>query len=758
MDKNADQQHPTVTVAPGYAHGQLARAFVTALSHPDAATRSRAEDRLDRWRAALAGMKDGSLRIGTRTPVADLPAWVTPEVLHGGFASGRARAEGPLQTYEAEACRAAGIPADRAELFAHSLTEAGLARLWELLDSGRYRVTVPEEAALLTVAWLVRAGEQHAALELVTVLAPFAARLRFTPPTGDGPAPEAAAVHRKTVADTVTALERRGPNHAVETQREALTVWLPFSDELLAHWLETAGPDGRVLHHDPDPRWHQRGAELLLRYRLLAAANPLCGKHRSPRQNLGLLRAALELTVAGEELTPRMAGLLRLAAESMVRRRGLPGSERHTALRRTQAGQAALPSHHALARLLLARLAQLPQHDGLADPASVLAQTGPAEAQNGAIPVGTAFPAELRKPVLAATSAPVETLVSLGLVPSAEVLAELAPQLASAVETDAYQDRALGALAAAHHRAFTGRRSLMLLDYAHQVQAEELPWVRATEPHRNTGGHAGESELALLRRLGGLAVNAFPGTILPNPLVSELAALARRADLGAPFVEELAADIFMGGFTPKYLAAAKIAADLLEGTLYERYYSVDYTAVRAMPDDEPERSRRAVTSSGFSALCGQRAGRRASSWSVAGNGTVIEQAQILTTHNLATLVGTVGATPAEGWDALALGAFATTSRLVARAERLPQPLATIKNAAFAWRQMIFHLSLCTPQARTAVLDKLMADHPTRLAPAMAGLALVASGGEFEDDGTAEDGTSRRLLGWTIGPHWLLRRS
>ncbi|GAA1218600.1 hypothetical protein GCM10009665_05680 [Kitasatospora nipponensis] len=753
MDNNADQQQPTATVSTDHAHGQLARAFVTALSHPDAATRSRAEDRLDRWRAALAGMADGSLRVGSRTPVAGLPAWATLEVLHGGFASGRACAEGPLRPYEIEACRAAGIAADRAALFAHSLTEAGLTGLWELLDGGRYRVTVPEEAALLTVAWLVRAGEQQAALELVTVLAPFAARLRFTPPTGDGPAPAVDVVHRQTVASSVEALERRGPNHAVETQREALTVWLPFSDELLAHWLETAGPDGRVLHHDPGTEWHRRGAELLLRYRLLAAANPLCGKHRSSRQNLGILRTCLELTVSGEALTPRWAGLLRVAAESMVRRRGLPGSDRHTALRRLQAEQAALPSHHALARLLLARLAELPRHDGLADPESVLAPTGPLEAEQHGIPVGTAFPAELRRPVLAATSAPVETLVGLGLVPSAEVLAELAPQLASAVEADAYRDRALGALAAAHHRAFAGRRSLLLLDYARQVRAEELPWVRATEAHRG----AGERELALLRRLGGLAVTTFPGTILPNPLVSELAALARRGDLGLPFVEELAADIFMGGFTPKYLAAARIAADLLQGTLYERYYGIDYAAVHAMADDEPGRGgRRPATSTAFSALCRERAGRAASSRSVAGNGTVIEQAQILTTHNLATLVGPVGTTPADGWEAPALGAFATTARLVTRAGRLPRPLATVKNAAFAWRQMVFHLSLCTPQAQRAVLDGLVADHPAPLAPAVAGLRLVASGGRFGDDGTAGD-SSRRLLGWTVGPHWLLRR-
>ncbi|MEV7028483.1 hypothetical protein AB0O00_40995, partial [Kitasatospora sp. NPDC093558] len=225
MDTNAEQQHSrptaadsaTAAVSTDYAHGQLARAFTTALSHPDPATRERAEQRMGGWRAVLAGMRDGRLRIGSRTPVKDLPAWVTPEVLRGGFATGRARAEGPLQPDEAAACRAAGIPEDRAELFAHSLTEPGLTALWGLLDSGRYRVTVPEEAALLTVAWLVRAGEHDAALDLVATLQPFAGRLRFTPRPGDAPTAAADAVHRRTADDASTALARRGPSHAVET-------------------------------------------------------------------------------------------------------------------------------------------------------------------------------------------------------------------------------------------------------------------------------------------------------------------------------------------------------------------------------------------------------------------------------------------------------------------------------------------------------------------------------------------------------------
>ncbi|MBV6699370.1 hypothetical protein [Kitasatospora aureofaciens] len=281
---------------------------------------------------------------------------------------------------------------------------------------------------------------------------------------------------------------------------------------------------------------------------------------------------------------------------------------------------------------------------------------------------------------------------------------------------------------------------------------EPPPAFSRGHPHRGKSDPAThDSRLATLRRLGELAVGTFPGTILPNPLVSELAGLARRADAQLPFVEELAADIFMGGFTPKYLAAARIAADLLEGTLYARYFGIDCAGVYTLTDPWD-----------FSALCARRAGGTNASRSVAGNGTVIEQAQILTTHNLAVLAGPVAITPPDGWDALARRAFTTVCRLTTQARHLPRPLPVVKNAAFAWRQMLFHLSLCPPRARAAVLDEITRDHPAHLAPAVAGLHLITSGGEFTPGGTAGHGpagtgAARRFLGWTTGPHWLLRQ-
>ncbi|MGH4033500.1 hypothetical protein ACQB60_31720 [Actinomycetota bacterium Odt1-20B] len=783
MDDNAEQQPSAVPAASsGYALDQLNRALVTALTHEDAGTRHRAEERKKRWRAVLAGMAEGKLTIGSRAPVADLPSWVTPEVVRGGFVTGTAGAEGPLEPYEVRAAQEFGVPATRHALFTHCLTEPGLAWLCALLDSGRYQVELPEEASLLTLAWLVRQGELEQAVHLVDVLEPFADRLRFLPRPVRHAAPDVAAVHRRTVAETGETLARRGPNTAVETQREALAVWQPFADELLVLWLEFTAegraladapgpavshadaPGPAVSHADaPDPAWLRRAADLLTRYRELAAQHTRCTKHRSPKENLGILRGALEEVVAGRPLDARRAGMLQHAITSMVRKRGVPDSARHAALRQAQARQAALPSHHALAQLVLRRLAGLPQEVGAADVAPLVAPVGAREHEETGLPVGAQIPPAIRKVVEAALSAPLGTLVERGVVPSAEVLAEMIPQLVAVTTAQTYRDEPLRRLMAANYRAFRNRRSLLLLNLERQVRVDELPWVRAVAAQADTGAGQ-EPALAALRQLGELAVQGFPGTILPNPLIRELGVLARQADLGAPLVEELAADIFMGTFSPKFLAAARVAAELLAGSLYERYYGIDYKAVRNLAISESaaalNRSYGARTTPGFAKLCAGRAGG-GDLWSVAANGKVIEQAQILTTHNLATLVARVGISPQPGWEDLARRCFATVCRLTARVHHNPRPLATIKDAAYAWRQMLFHLSLCDTEAQARVLARLdeeAARHPVhvaaRLAPALTGLRLIASGRGFDADGTAEQGAARRLLGWSTDGHWL----
>ncbi|MFG2136571.1 hypothetical protein [Streptomyces sp. NPDC048650] len=754
-----DEQSEAVLRHPGYAAGQLARAFTTAVTHEDADTRRRAEDRISRWSCVLDGMADGTLTIGSRTPAAGLPAWVTPEVVRGGFATGTASAGGPLRPYEVEAAREAGIPKSRRALFAYGLTEAGLSELTAMLDGGSYDIAVPEEAALLVVAWLVRSGDRLGALELLEVLQPFADRLRFAPrPTGL-PVPTAQMAYRRTVGEAREAIADRRPNPAFEAMNEALTVWNPFADELLSHWLETL-ESGRVLARTPDRSWYVRGTALLKRYRQLAAAHTRCGKHRKPKENLAILRTALEKATARRPLSARHIGLLQHAVDSMVRRRGLPGSQQHAALRGRQADVAACPPLHTLAQLVVRRLSALPQQSGTPEVESLLRPVTEAEHELSGLPVGARIPEAIRGPVEGALSAPIGTLIERGVVPSAEVLAELVPQLVASTTALAYGDEALRSLMAAHYRAFRRRRSLLLLNLEHQVRLEELPWVQAVAGHRRGGDEARHSAGAALVQLGELALQGFPATILPNPLLREMGALAREAGVDVPLVEELAVDIFMGTFSRKFLAAAKIAGDLLRGTLYERYYGIDYRTIAAIDATTKTEQYGERPSQAFADLCHKRAAARRS-WSPAVNGMVIEQAQILTSHNLATLVHKTGVAPAPGWADLACRCFTAVCGLTARVHHNPRPLNAIKDAAYGWRHMVFYLSLCRPTEAAAVVSWLedeTARQPghvaARLAPAVAGLRLVADGGAFDDAGTAQDGRARRFLGWSTDGHWM----
>ena len=186
--------------------------------------------------------------------------------------------------------------------------------------------------------------------------------------------------------------------------------------------------------------------------------------------------------------------------------------------------------------------------------------------------------------------------------------------------------------------------------------------------------------------------------------------------------------------------------------------------------DAPDTDRALATDRGrrLGALCHRRAAAAASAdgarprrgYSVAANGMVIEQAQILTTHNLALLAGPVGVVPTDGWAALARRTFRTVTRLTGRLDHNPRPLPMVKDVAYAWRHLVCHLSLPDGTDPRTVVGQLHTDLAAcpegvrqRLTPALVGLGHVAAGGRFTEGRTPADG--RRLLGWSTGRHWLL---
>lgn len=260
-----------------------------------------------------------------------------------------------------------------------------------------------------------------------------------------------------------------------------------------------------------------------------------------------------------------------------------------------------------------------------------------------------------------------------------------------------------------------------------------------------------------------LALRSFPHTILPNKLVKELRTLAAGAGLPMPLVDELAADIFMGAFSETFLRAGKVAAQLLRGSLYERYFGLPYDRVLLLDDVEKKRFG-APASPGFAALCIDLArAETGASWSVARNGTIIEQAQILTTHNLAVLFAELELARSLDLQDLARRTF----DWICRRQQLQiadwqAQLQNTKNSAYAWRQLLFYLSLVDRAEVSSFLswgaDHLGKQRPefrARFAPAFHGLRAVAEGDRFDAEGIHSGSGGRRFLGWSVGRHWLL---
>ena len=81
----------------------------------------------------------------------------------------------------------------------------------------------------------------------------------------------------------------------------------------------------------------------------------------------------------------------------------------------------------------------------------------------------------------------------------------------------------------------------------------------------------------------------------------------------------------------------------------------------------------------------------------------------------------------------------------------------LKQTAYAWRQMIFFMSLLTSEEQKDFIawanthfQEQPTDYRGRFAPAMRGLVLAHEGRSLDESSDA-----RRFLGWTQKRHWLL---
>lgn len=759
-----------------YATGQLERALAAVVRGVDAADRKRAQAKVRRWRDVLAGMASGALTVGERTPVAGVPAWVTLEVAHGGFATGRASAEMPLS--ENESALVAALPdavpgrTDRERLNLWYLGDAGQAELLEVLRSGHYRIEVPEDAALPVVALLLDQGFGEQALDLVAELRPFMSRLRFVPPFDPAARPSGTAVRVASVGEAVTSLRAVRTPDQLAAMRNTIDVWNPLYDRLVALWCRTV--DGELPYLDdagvvqgawpcriwPD-NWSAERARWLADFAATQRDHALTGQHAHRKSNFARLHdALLACPDDSAALTPRQVGWIRRGLANTITRHGAPGTPTRVSARAQQAESIAAPPYSSLAAILVDRMKDFPSDGGIPDLAPIIAPVSEGDASG--IASGTAIPAHLLAKAARALEASADELIHRGIISSGDVLAGVLPQLTSRLLAADITDPVAAALYEQLYTAFRRRRGLLLLNLQHQVRFEELPWVTATAPLRDSAGetagrNSARAAYRLLQQMTMLALTSFPYAMLPNPLVREFRTLATRAELKLPLVEEVAADIFMGTFTQKWLDAALITSGTMEGTLYQAYYGLPSLDAWVTHSDKADRWG-AATAEGFTRLCTQRAGEAGSGGSyVAQNGTVLEQSQILTTHNLAVLVDALGL-DAQLRDAapdLARRTFTWVVRRLSRpASDWHAGLIQVKGAAYAWRQGIYLLSFCDKAVQQEqVLRLLEQAESTRLSPAVYGLAHIVEGGRFTSDGEVPHGPGRRFLGWSAGQHW-----
>ncbi|MGR7002263.1 hypothetical protein ACU686_36650 [Yinghuangia aomiensis] len=464
-----------------------------------------------------------------------------------------------------------------------------MAELHAMLDHGRYHVAVPEEAALLTIAWLLRAGNRAEALALLDEIALYADRLRFLPRPSDTRCPTGPPCTARPWATCAPRSSARPPKPSGGgDERGALRCGTRTPTSSLAHWLETVDDDGPGAIRPAG--WAERGRELLQRYDRLAAQRQAVLEAPQPEgessailrkalaDTLGVTPGAPARTLSGVPPSPPHASPSRTACSGMPCRRWSRSAARPVRPSTPRCGPARPRTRrrrplHELARVLISRLANLRDDAGLPDTSMAAGAGRRRGSRSDGHPRGQPDPGQPAASGRACAGARRwPNWSSAASCRPRRYSAELVPQLVAATTALAYHDPALRTLTTAVYEGRSPSAGRCCCSTWSTRCVEELkPWVegRVSKYRRVSSDTAGNARAALTE-LGTLTVRVVPGTIDAEPAAAGAGFAGAAGRCGAVFTEELAADIFMGTFSAKFLRAAQAAGELLEGTLYER--------------------------------------------------------------------------------------------------------------------------------------------------------------------------------------------
>lgn len=507
----ADKQN-LLPVGLSYAQSQLAK----VLSQPEINN-----NKVQQWEAVLHQILQGQATYGSRTPFENTPAWITLEVITGGFATGNWLAGGEItseEQYLLDKLQIKTSPENqRLALNSYYLTDEGMNVLNKCLDNENYLITVPEESVLLTVAWLIRNKAQSYARDLLDIISPWFSTLRFYPRIVELPVISSSTVRVQDLDITIYDLKRIKPNKRVLAQKEAVTIWHPFKMKMVALLSEIVD---KSSSNTITSLWRQSAKDLIAEYSKLRKQYFLCNKPVKNKGDFAKLRIALEqLSFEKNELDVHQAQHIRILLQRHIEKYGEPNSEKNDKIQKIKQGDVQAPLHYTLSRVILNRLDCLDINNGFDNKEIATEAISESEASKFNLTQGYPIPNIITYKTMRSFNTTASQLVEQKLITSSEALSHIIPQITAGLRANSLLDIPLRHLYEKNYRAFKQRRSLLLLDLQHQVQLEELPWVTIIDKFRKKQISNKTIFTEVLNEFLLLNFRYFPQTQLPNPLL-----------------------------------------------------------------------------------------------------------------------------------------------------------------------------------------------------------------------------------------------
>ena len=268
------------------------------------------------------------------------------------------------------------------------------------------------------------------------------------------------------------------------------------------------------------------------------------------------------------------------------------------------------------------------------------------------------------------------------------------------------------------------------MNLENQIKAEEVPWINKLKqaipvPLSNLDPMY---IISGTESLVNFAQNKFPQTTLPNKFVSALYDTNKEADLTYPLTKELAFDIFEGQFSKSFVDSAREAASIMPNTIYARYYGLDYKKLRdkLRLDSDFDHSKYKDLGLCLMNECSVNVPKEGGH--TARNACILENQQIITTHNLASNMINLGLqkkTEDKGGQ-MAVDCAKSIVADVRSLQNIQQgidmnnlsykvKLHKIMAIAKAWRQMLFYLSF-SKRNRDQELIEILRQIPEKIVP------------------------------------------